>query len=59
LPVRHRRRAGGTSKVAGSLRGTVKATWQLTVTMVRIASGMRSKKEADDTKGKLNRRAKV
>jgi glycosyltransferase involved in cell wall biosynthesis len=41
LPVRHRRRAGGASKVAGSLRGTVKATWQLTATMVRIASGMR------------------
>jgi hypothetical protein len=40
LPVRHRRRAGGTSKVAGSLRGTVKATWQLTVTMLRIASDM-------------------
>jgi glycosyltransferase involved in cell wall biosynthesis len=41
LPVRHRRRAGGASKVAGSLRGTVKATWQLTVTMLRIASDMR------------------
>jgi glycosyltransferase involved in cell wall biosynthesis len=41
LPVCHRRRAGGTSKVAGSFRGTVKATWQLTATMVRIASDMR------------------
>jgi len=41
LPVNHRRRAGGTSKVAGNLVGTVKASWQLTVTMVRIASQLR------------------
>jgi glycosyltransferase involved in cell wall biosynthesis len=41
LPVNHRRRAGGTSKVAGNLLGTVKASWQLTVTMVRIASQLR------------------
>src|SRR5207244_1843609 len=27
LPVAHRRRAGGASKVAGSLRGTLRATW--------------------------------
>jgi hypothetical protein len=40
LPVCHCRRAGGTSKVAGSLRGTIKATWQLTWTMVRIATDM-------------------
>jgi hypothetical protein len=40
LPVCHCRRAGGTSKVAGSLRGTIKATWQLTATMVRIATDM-------------------
>jgi len=41
LPVNHRRRAGGTSKVAGNLLGTVKASWQLTATMVRIASQLR------------------
>ena len=41
LPVNHRKRAGGTSKVAGNLLGTVKASWQLTVTMVRIASQLR------------------
>jgi len=34
-------RAGGTSKVAGSFRGTVKATWQLTVTMVHEAKRKR------------------
>jgi hypothetical protein len=38
LQVNHRRRASGTSKVAGSLLGTVKASWQLTATMVCIAS---------------------
>jgi glycosyltransferase involved in cell wall biosynthesis len=41
VPVRHRNRAGGTSKVAGSLRGTVKASWQLTAALVRIAAEMR------------------
>lgn len=41
LPVRHRNRAGGTSKVAGSIRGTVKASWQLTAAMFRIATEMR------------------
>lgn len=41
LPVRHRNRAGGTSKVAGSIRGTLKASWQLTAAMFRIATEMR------------------
>ena len=41
LPVRHRNRAGGASKVAGSLKGTVKASWQLATTFVRIATQMR------------------
>jgi hypothetical protein len=41
LQVNHRKRAGRTSKVAGSLLGTVKASWQLTVTMVPIASQLR------------------
>jgi hypothetical protein len=41
LPVRHRNRAGGASKVAGSLRGTLKASWQLATTFVRIATQMR------------------
>lgn len=41
VPVRHRNRAGGASKVAGSLRGTLKATWHLAMTFVRIATQMR------------------
>jgi glycosyltransferase involved in cell wall biosynthesis len=41
LPVRHRNRAGGASKVAGSLRGTLRASWQLATTFVRIATQMR------------------
>jgi glycosyltransferase involved in cell wall biosynthesis len=37
LSVTHRRRAGGASKVAGSLRGTLRATWNLATTFVRVA----------------------
>jgi glycosyltransferase involved in cell wall biosynthesis len=41
LPVRHRNRAGGASKVAGSLKGSAKASWQIASTLVRIATEMR------------------
>ena len=41
LPVRHRNRAGGASKVAGSLKGSVQASWQIASALVRIASEMR------------------
>jgi glycosyltransferase involved in cell wall biosynthesis len=37
LPVAHRRRAGGASKVTGSLRGTLRASWNLATTFVRVA----------------------
>jgi glycosyltransferase involved in cell wall biosynthesis len=37
LPVAHRHRAGGASKVAGSLGGTIRATWNLATTFVRVA----------------------
>src|SRR5262249_46281238 len=37
VPVAHRRRAGGASKVAGSLRGTLRASWNLATTFVRVA----------------------
>jgi len=37
LPVAHRHRAGGASKVAGSLRGTLRATCNLASTFVRVA----------------------
>jgi glycosyltransferase involved in cell wall biosynthesis len=38
LPVAHRRRAGGVSKVSGNLRGTLKASWRILATFVRIAA---------------------
>jgi len=37
VPVTHRRRAGGRSKVSGSLRGTIKASWRIVLTFARIA----------------------
>jgi glycosyltransferase involved in cell wall biosynthesis len=37
LPVAHRHRAGGASKVAGSLRGTLRASWNLATTFLRVA----------------------
>jgi glycosyltransferase involved in cell wall biosynthesis len=37
LPVRHRHRAGGTSKVAGSLTGSVRAGWHIATTLARVA----------------------
>jgi glycosyltransferase involved in cell wall biosynthesis len=38
IPVPHRRRAGGQSKVAGSLRGTLRATGTIASTFVRVAT---------------------
>ncbi len=37
VPVDHRRRAGGVSKVSGSLSGTVKASLRIGATLTRIA----------------------
>jgi glycosyltransferase involved in cell wall biosynthesis len=37
LPVTHRRRAGGASKVSGNLRGTVRAGSKIVATFIRIA----------------------
>jgi len=37
LPVAHRRRLGGTSKVSGTVRGTVKAALRIGLTFVRVA----------------------
>jgi glycosyltransferase involved in cell wall biosynthesis len=36
MPVAHRRRASGVSKVSGNLRGTVQASWRILATFVRI-----------------------
>jgi hypothetical protein len=37
IPLPYRCRAGGTSKVAGSLRGTIRASWRILATFIRIA----------------------
>jgi glycosyltransferase involved in cell wall biosynthesis len=37
LPVPYQRRAGGSSKVAGSLRGSARAAWRITLTIARVA----------------------
>ena len=37
LPVPYRCRTGGSSKVAGSLSGSVRAAWRITLTVARIA----------------------
>jgi glycosyltransferase involved in cell wall biosynthesis len=42
LPVAHRRRAGGQSKVSGNLRGTLRASWRILAAFVRIAAERRS-----------------
>ena len=44
LPVAHRRRAGGMSKVSGNLRGSLKASWRIAATFVRIAAEKRESK---------------
>jgi hypothetical protein len=42
VPVDHRRRAGGRSKVSGTFKGTVLAGARILTTFVRIAWGSRS-----------------
>lgn len=37
LPMPYRCRAGGTSKVAGSFRGSLRAAWRIGLTIVRVA----------------------
>lgn len=41
LPVAHRRRAGGQSKVSGNLRGTLRASWRILAAFMRIAAERR------------------
>jgi glycosyltransferase involved in cell wall biosynthesis len=42
LPVPYRCRAGGSSKVAGSLSGSIKAAWRIALTVARVAMARRS-----------------
>ena len=45
LPMPYRCRAGGVSKVAGSLRGTIKAATRIIATFVRVASENHTRSE--------------
>jgi glycosyltransferase involved in cell wall biosynthesis len=48
-PLPYRCRAGGTSKVAGSVRGTIRASWRIIVTFIRVASLSRNTMPASRT----------
>jgi glycosyltransferase involved in cell wall biosynthesis len=41
-PLPYRCRAGGDSKVAGSVRGTIRASWRILMTFIRVALSGRS-----------------
>jgi glycosyltransferase involved in cell wall biosynthesis len=41
IPLPYRRRAGGRSKVAGSLRGSLRAGWRIGATLLRVAMSER------------------
>jgi len=41
VPLPYRRRRGGTSKVAGSLRGSIRAGWRIVATFLRVATAPR------------------
>ena len=43
IPVAHRCRTGGVSKVSGTLRGTFVAGWKIVTTFLRIARGARAR----------------
>jgi len=46
IPVAHRRRAGGVSKVSGNLVGTLKASWRILLTFARVALEARRSAQA-------------
>jgi len=46
IPVPCRRRIGGTSKVAGSLRGSIRAGARIVATFVRVAAQAKSERAA-------------
>ena len=47
VPVNHRRRAGGESKVSGTVRGTFVAGARIFATFIRIAAGKRAQMNTD------------
>jgi hypothetical protein len=42
IPVNHRRRRGGVSKVSGTLKGTILATFRIAATFLRVALARKS-----------------
>ncbi len=46
IPVEHRRRRGGTSKVSGTVTGTLKAALRLAATFARIASERQRRRDS-------------
>jgi hypothetical protein len=59
IPVNHRNRAGGESKVSGTLRGTFVAGTRIIVTLVRIAlSGERTRPACSDRRPADRRRTR-
>jgi glycosyltransferase involved in cell wall biosynthesis len=42
VPMPYRRRSGGASKVAGSMRGSLHAAWRIAATFLRVAAATRS-----------------
>ena len=47
LPVAHRCRAGGVSKVSGTLGGTLKASWRIALIFARTALETRNPVSSD------------
>jgi glycosyltransferase involved in cell wall biosynthesis len=43
IPVDHRRRRGGVSKVSGDLAAGLKAAWKISTTFVRLAASLKSR----------------
>jgi glycosyltransferase involved in cell wall biosynthesis len=46
IPLPYRCRLGGESKVAGSVRGTIRASWRIVMTFIRVAFAGRSTSQA-------------
>jgi glycosyltransferase involved in cell wall biosynthesis len=51
IPVDHRRRRGGVSKVSGNLAAGIKAGWKIGVTFLRLSRGLRQNRRTRLTGG--------
>jgi len=55
VPMPYRRRIGGTSKVAGSLRGSLRAGWRIIGTFLRVAAAPAATGDGVDHRGSMAR----